>query len=109
MSSFIFGRDPLESVGGKFAQCSLKIPSFPGPVNVLLISNYSDRSFLHYSSATFQYSVLNTFDNDPDDELTDHLRVGDDFIVTNDSSDDDVELLGVSTSIKKYGEQQDPV
>eukprot|EP00092_Neocalanus_flemingeri_P002488 GFUD01002664.1.p1 GENE.GFUD01002664.1~~GFUD01002664.1.p1 ORF type:complete len:258 (+),score=54.20 GFUD01002664.1:265-1038(+) len=44
--------------------------------------------------ATYQYSVLNAFDNDPDDELTDHLRVGDDFIVSNDSSDDDVELLG---------------
>merc|ERR1712179_847043 len=47
------------------------------------------------NSATFQYSVLNTFDNDPEDELIDHLRVGDDFIVTNESSDDDVELLGV--------------
>ena len=46
--------------------------------------------------ATYQYSVLNSFNNDPEDELTDHLRVGDDFIVTNDSSDDDVELLGVS-------------
>jgi len=44
--------------------------------------------------ATYQYSVLNSFENDPEDELTDHLRVGDDFIVGNDSSDDDVELLG---------------
>lgn len=49
--------------------------------------------------ATYQYSVLNTFDNDPEDELTDHLRVGDDFIVTNDSSDDDVELLGQNSLI----------
>jgi len=50
--------------------------------------------------ATYQYSVLNTFDNDPDDELTDHLRVGDDFIV-NDSSDDDVELLGQNSLINQ--------
>merc|ERR1711892_1405430 len=49
--------------------------------------------------ATYQYSVLNSFDNDPEDELTDHLRVGDDFIVTNDSSDDDVELLGQNSLI----------
>merc|ERR1712228_123497 len=38
--------------------------------------------------ATYQYSVLNNFENEPEDELGDPLRVGDDFIITNDSSDD---------------------